>query len=312
MDEVEHGFREGQKVWVEDGTASTTPGSTSATTRPPDGSVAGRAPDDVHPDATSAEPVRLRLTPRDRPRSQPQGVQEALVLLARPIADADVARAAQRRARADDHARVRRAPRPPRPRRHRRGRPRRSSRASPASGGRARGRPPRRRPARRSSARPACATSSWCRIASAPAACASALTENGWRTASSAARTLADVERVADPQPGEPVALGERAQDDEVRAAPPEVDARVGVVVELVLGVGLVEDHGDVVRDLPRRTPRSERAGCGSRSGCSGCRRSTIWVAAVISASIASRSCSSPSVSGTRISRAPDSGATYG
>ena len=46
--------------------------------------------------------------------------------------------------------------------------------------------------------------------------------------------------------------------------------------------------------------------------GLFGLQTITICVAAVISASIASRSCSSASVSGTRISRAPESGATYG
>ena len=40
------------------------------------------------------------------------------------------------------------------------------------------------------------------------------------------------------------------------------------------LAVGLVEDHGDVARDLARRRRRSRRAAAPSTSGCSGCRRS--------------------------------------
>ena len=46
--------------------------------------------------------------------------------------------------------------------------------------------------------------------------------------------------------------------------------------------------------------------------GLFGLQTIAICVAAVISAAIASRSCSSPSPSGTRISRAPESGARYG
>ena len=66
-------------------------------------------------------------------------------------------------------------------------------------------------------------------------------------------------ERVADPQPGEPVDLGEGAQQDQVREPAPEVDRRVGIVVELELDVGLVDDHGDVVGDPLEQLPDPRR-----------------------------------------------------
>ena len=46
--------------------------------------------------------------------------------------------------------------------------------------------------------------------------------------------------------------------------------------------------------------------------GLFGLQTIAIWVAAVISVAIASRSCSSPSPSATLTSRAPESGARYG
>ncbi len=99
-------------------------------------------------------------------------------------------------------------------------------------------------------------------------------------------------ERVAHPQPREPVALGKGPQDDEVLRAAPEVDGLLRVVVELVLGVRLVEDHADVVgHGIDELGDAGDRE-YGSRSGCSGLQTRTIWVAAVISSSIASRSCS--------------------
>ena len=54
---------------------------------------------------------------------------------------------------------------------------------------------------------------------------------------------LGRAERVADPQPGEAVALAEGAQDDQVGEVGEQVDGRVGVVVGLELDVGLVEDR---------------------------------------------------------------------
>ena len=60
---------------------------------------------------------------------------------------------------------------------------------------------------------------------------------------------LGAADRVADPQPGEPVDLGEGPQQDEVGEVAAQVEAGVGVVVELELDVGLVDDHRDVARD---------------------------------------------------------------
>ena len=56
-------------------------------------------------------------------------------------------------------------------------------------------------------------------------------------------------DRVADPQPGQAVALAEGAQDDQVGEVGEQVERRVGVVVGLELDVGLVEDHRHVRRD---------------------------------------------------------------
>ncbi len=57
---------------------------------------------------------------------------------------------------------------------------------------------------------------------------------------------LGRAERVADPQPGQAVALAEGAQDDQVGQLGEQVDGGVGVVVGLELDVGLVEDHRHV------------------------------------------------------------------
>ena len=114
----------------------------------------------------------------------------------------------------------------------------------------------------------------WCRIASAAAAWARALTLNGWRTASTAARKLGRAERVADPQAGQAVALAEGAQDDQVGELGEQVEGRVGVVVGLELDVGLVEDDRHVRRDPLAEGGDLGRRDVGRRSGCWGCRRS--------------------------------------
>ena len=137
-------------------------------------------------------------------------------------------------------------------------------------------------------------TSSWCRIASAPAAWARALTLNGWRTASTAARKLRRADRVADPQPGQAVALAEGAQDDQVGEVGQQVDGRVGIIVGLELDVGLVEDDRHVGRAAARRRRRSRPPAGGCRSGCSGCRRPAAGSPRVTSAAIASRSWTPP------------------
>ncbi len=53
-------------------------------------------------------------------------------------------------------------------------------------------------------------------------------------------------EPVADPQPGQPVALAERAQENQIGEVAQQVDGGVGVVALLELHVGLVQDHRDV------------------------------------------------------------------
>ena len=98
------------------------------------------------------------------------------------------------------------------------------------------------------------------RIASAPAACESRLTLNGWRTASTAARKPGRAERVAAAQPGEAVDLAERPQQDEVGEAR-EAGRRVAS--------GIVERPAS--RRRPRRGSRSRGRGPRSRNAAIRC-----------------------------------------
>ena len=104
------------------------------------------------------------------------------------------------------------------------------------------------------------ATSSWWRSASVAAACARWLTENGWRTRSTAALNSSEPSAKPDAQAGEAVGLGERAQDHEVVEAAQQVERGVRVLDGLELDVGLVEDHEHVRRDaLEQRADRVAR-----------------------------------------------------
>ena len=121
-----------------------------------------------------------------------EGVEEAPVLLRRPVADPDVAGPAQRRPRRAPGSRARRAPRRPRPRRASPSSTQEkfaceSGVSSPSS------RTPSSTVTRSTRLRSTrSATSSPWRIASAAAAWASALTLNGWRTASTAERNFGE------------------------------------------------------------------------------------------------------------------------
>ena len=64
------------------------------------------------------------------------------------------------------------------------------------------------------------------------------------------AEVLRAAEAEADAQPAEAVDLGEGAQQDEVRVPLEQADRLVRVLQDVELGVGLVEDHGDVRRDV--------------------------------------------------------------
>ena len=110
--------------------------------------------------------------------------------------------------------------------------------------------------------------------ASVAAACASAFTEKGWRTRSTRQPELLRAERVAHPQPAEAVDLGEGAQQDQVRVPVEQRDRLVGVLERRELHVRLVDDHGDVARQLGHELVDRGRRQGGGASGCSGCRRS--------------------------------------
>ena len=88
------------------------------------------------------------------------------------------------------------------------------------------------------------------------------------------AEALRAAQRVADAQPAQPVDLAERPQQHEVRVPVEQRDRLIGVLQDVELDVGLVEDHRDVARARLARSPRSRRSAARSRSGCSGCRRS--------------------------------------
>ena len=60
---------------------------------------------------------------------------------------------------------------------------------------------------------------------------------------------LRAAQRVADPQPAQPVDLAERPQQHEVRVLVEQRHRLVGVLQHVELDVGLVEDHRDVARD---------------------------------------------------------------
>jgi hypothetical protein len=118
-------------------------------------------------------------------------------------------------------------------------------------------------------------------------------------------------QRVAHPQAGQAVDLRERAQEDEVGVARQQVDRRVGVVEHGELAVGLVQHDADVPRHRLHERPQRLEADRVD-VGLFGLQTMTIRVATVISASIASRSCSWRSLSGTRIARAPDAASRCG
>ena len=136
--------------------------------------------------------LRARLGGAAVLEDPPERVEQAAILLGRAVADPDVAGPAERGARTDEDARLA----------ERRDdlllvavaerRPRRSWPASPASAGRARGLPPRPTPARSGCARPARLRR---RCAGSPPPLPpgrAALTLNGWRTASTAARSFGE------------------------------------------------------------------------------------------------------------------------
>ena len=95
------------------------------------------------------------------------------------------------------------------------------------------------------------ATSSWWLSASSAAAWAAALQKNGWRTWSTAVRKSSDPQSAKPTRrPQQPVDLRERPQQHEVRVLLEQRDRLVGVLEDVELAVGLVEDHGDVARDV--------------------------------------------------------------
>ena len=64
------------------------------------------------------------------------------------------------------------------------------------------------------------------------------------------ARGLRRAHHVPGPQPGHPVCLGKRAEDEEARKLADELEAGVDRLDVLEVDVGLVEQHVDVVREL--------------------------------------------------------------
>ncbi len=99
------------------------------------------------------------------------------------------------------------------------------------------------------------------------------------------ARQLARAaQREADAQPAEAVDLREGPQQHEVGVAREQLDRGVGIVEQVELAVGLVDDHADVRRHLARRSPRSRASGSAVLVGLLGLQTITRRVATVISA----------------------------
>ena len=128
-------------------------------------------------------------------------------------------------------------------------------------------------------------TSSWWRSASIAAAWAAALQKKGWRTWLTAV-TNSSEPHSAKPtrRPAEAVDLREGPQQHDVAMALEQVERRVGVVEQVELAVGLVDDHADVAGAPARRRPRSRPPAARSIVGLFGLQTMTSRVAAVISA----------------------------
>ena len=237
--------------------------------------------------------------------------EEAPVLLRRAVGDPDVAGAAERRAGADDD-------------------PCSASAATISASSRSPSAIQEKLACESGVSRPSSRTPSSTVTRSTIVRSTRRVTSSEWRTASAGGR-LGDgvdaerlahgvdrgaerrrAERVADPQAGEPVDLGEGPQQDQVRELAAQVDGRVGVVVELELDVGLVDDHRDVLGDAlaelgdPRRRQvgrgRVVRVADDQQLG----RRGDLGEHRVEVVDVARRRAA------TRISRAPESGARYG
>ncbi len=110
-------------------------------------------------------------------------------------------------------------------------------------------------------------TSSWWRSASTAAAWAAALSVEGLADLIDGdAEILRAAQAVADAQAGQPVDLGEGAQEHEVGEAAEQVDGGERVPDgERVLAVGLVEDDADVARDALRKAWMSREIERGRR-----------------------------------------------
>ncbi len=101
-----------------------------------------------------------------------------------------------------------------------------------------------------------------------------------------AREVLRAAQREADAQPAETVDLGEGAQQHEVGMAVEQLDRGVGVVEQVELAVGLVEDHADVRGDLGDERGDLRR-GSAVEVGLLGLQTIARRVATVISRSIA-------------------------
>ncbi len=196
-----------------------------------------------------------------RPRGLLRAHEEARVLLGGPVGHAQGAPLAERAAGAHEHAALQPGPASSS-----------SSRAATCSGRLAEGEPAevglrlRRRELRaRAGARPlrcarrwsrdAIVTASWWESASTAATCASALQKKGWRIWSSA-RARSSEPQSANPirRPQSPYTLEKVRRSARFGCSPSSVTEDVGIVEDVELAVGLVDDHADVAPVRPRET----------------------------------------------------------
>ncbi len=131
------------------------------------------------------------------------------------------------------------------------------------------------------------------------AVCARSLTPNGVDAVRTAAATTRVGQREADPQPGEPVRLGERAQQHDVRVLGEQAQPVGGLRVGDELDVRLVDHHEHAARAPRPGAPTSSSWCTAGPVGLFGVHTSSTRVRSVTAAAIAGRSWRAPAASGT-------------